>query len=75
MTKANGWFDLTRRNQTQKWMQEIIREGLKHRFETHPTIKNRMETLEREVLEGRTTSFRAARELLETYSGTMPESS
>jgi hypothetical protein len=29
-----------------------------------------MEALELEVLGGRTTSFRAARELLETYSGT-----
>ncbi len=75
LTKSNGWFDLTRRNQTQKWMQEIIREGLKRRFEEHPAIKSRLETLEREVLDGRTTSFRAARELLETYSDAMPESS
>jgi LAO/AO transport system kinase len=68
MTKPNGWFELARRNQTQKWMQEIIRDGLKHRFESHPAIKRRMETLEQEVLDGRTTSFRAARELLETYT-------
>jgi LAO/AO transport system kinase len=68
MTKANGWFGLTRRNQTQKWMQEIIRDGLKQRFESHPSIQKRMETLEQEVLEGRTTSFRAARELLEMYA-------
>ena len=33
-----------------------------------------METLEREVLEGRTTSFRAARELLESYSDAIPGS-
>jgi LAO/AO transport system kinase len=68
MTKANGWFTVTRQGQTQKWMHEIIRDGLRQRFESHPAIKQRMETLEREVLEGRTTSFRAARELLETYS-------
>ena len=68
MTKDNGWLNLARRNQTQKWMQEIIRDGLKQRFESHPAIKRRMESLEHEVLEGRTTSFRAARELLETYS-------
>ncbi len=68
MTKANGWFTLARRNQTQKWMQEIIRDGLKHRFEAHPAIRNRMEALEHDVLEGRISSFRAARELLQTYS-------
>jgi hypothetical protein len=53
-------------------MQEIIRDGLKQRFEAHPAIRKRMEALEREVIEGRTTSFRAARELLETYSNAMP---
>jgi len=68
ITKANGWFDLARRDQTQKWMQEMIRDGLKQRFESHPAVKSRIETLEQEVLEGRTTSFRAARELLENYS-------
>src|ERR1019366_2159578 len=69
ITKANGWFSATRRNQTQKWMHEILQQGLRQRFESHPTIRNRMKALEQEVLEGRTTSFRAARELLETYFG------
>jgi LAO/AO transport system kinase len=72
MTKANGWFATARRNQTRKWMQEIIRQGLRQQFESHPAIRKRMEALEQEVLEGRTTSFRAARELLETYSGSKP---
>jgi LAO/AO transport system kinase len=72
LTKANGWFSLVRRNQTQQWMQEIIRDSLKHRFESHPLIRERMEALEQEVLEGRTTSFRAARELLETYTNLKP---
>jgi LAO/AO transport system kinase len=72
MTKANGWFGLTRRNQTQQWMQEIIRDGLRMQFESHPAIKQRMKALEQEVLEGRTTSFRAARELLETYAEAKP---
>jgi len=72
MTKANGWFSLTRRNQTQKWMHEIIRDGLRQRFESHPAIRERRSALEQEVLEGRITSFRAARELLETYSDARP---
>ena len=69
MTKANGWFALARKNQTQNWMHEIIRESLRQRFDAHPAIKKRKDALEKEVLEGRITSFRAARELLETYSG------
>jgi LAO/AO transport system kinase len=69
MTKANGWFSLARRDQTRKWMHEIIQQGLRQRFESHPAIRKRMEELEQEVLEGRTTSFRAALTLLEMYSG------
>ena len=68
LTRANGWFALARRNQTQTWMQEIIRESLRHRFESHAAIRERKDALEQEVLEGRITSFRAARELLEAYS-------
>ena len=66
--KANGWFALARQNQTQQWMQEIIRESLRQNFEAHPAIRKSKDALEKEVLEGHITSFRAARELLETYS-------
>ncbi len=68
MTKANGWFAQARRNQTQEWMHEIIRESLRQRFDSHPAIRKRKEALEKDVLEGRMTSFRAARELLAMYS-------
>ena len=68
LTKANGWFSATRRGQTRKWMHEIIEQGLRQQFEAHPAIQRRMGELEREVLEGQTTSFRAARTLLEIYS-------
>jgi LAO/AO transport system kinase len=68
-TKANGWFDVARQGQARTWMHEIIQQGLRQRFESHPAIRKRMEALEREVLEGRTTAFRAALTLLEMYSG------
>jgi LAO/AO transport system kinase len=68
LTKANGWFALARKGQTQKWMHEIILENLRQKFEAHPAIKKRKDVLEQEVVEGRITSFRAARELLKTYS-------
>jgi hypothetical protein len=38
-------------------------------FEAHPAVRKRQEELEQDVLQGRTTSFRAARTLLETYAG------
>jgi LAO/AO transport system kinase len=72
LTRANGWLSRTRREQTRSWMHEIIQQGLKQQFESHPAIQERIRALEQEVLQGRTTSFRAARTLLEIYSG--PES-
>jgi len=72
LTKANGWFSVNRQEQARRWMREIIEQGLRQRFETHPAIRKRMEALERDVLEGRTTSFHAARTLLEMYSDQKP---
>jgi len=69
LTKANGWFSVNRQNQARRWMQEIIEQGLRQRFETHSGIRKRMEALEQDVMEGRITSFHAARMLLEMYSG------
>jgi LAO/AO transport system kinase len=69
LTKTNGWFGQTRRNQARKWMREIIQQGLMEQFEAHPSVRNRREELEQEVLLGRITSFRAARTLLEMYAG------
>lgn len=72
LTKANGWLSSSRRDQSRKWMYDIIEQGLRQQFESHPAIRGRMKTLEQEVLEGRTTAFRAARTLLEIYSGSKP---
>jgi LAO/AO transport system kinase len=68
LTQDNGWFARTRRDQTHQWMHEIIQQGLRDRFESHPAIRRRIEALERDVLDGRTTSFRAARTLLDLYA-------
>ena len=66
--KANGWFHQNRREQRRRWMHETLELGLRQFFSAHPLIRMRMETLEREVLDGQTTPFRAARTLLEMYS-------
>jgi LAO/AO transport system kinase len=68
-TQGNGWFVLARRGQTREWMHELIQQGLRQRFESQPAIRERMRELEEEVLEGRTTSLRAAQTLLDMYSG------
>jgi LAO/AO transport system kinase len=68
LTKTNGWFARARRAQQKQWLHEMIEHALRQRFETHPAVRHSIEALERDVVEGRTTSFRAARMLLEMYS-------
>ena len=67
MTQQNGWLEQNRKRQVKSWMQEIIEEGLLTRFLEHPGVAEKKSQLEEDVLEGRTTSFRAARLLLGLY--------
>jgi LAO/AO transport system kinase len=69
LTRANGWFAASRREQQRRWMHEMIDQALRQRFDANSQVRRRMQALERDVAEGRTTSFRAARMLLEAYSG------
>ena len=68
MTRANGWSAASRREQQRRWLHEMIDQSLRQRFDAHVAVRGRMETLERDVAEGRTTPFRAARTLLAAYS-------
>ena len=68
LTRANGWFDENRREQRRRWMHETLELGLRQFFTAHPLVRMRMEAFEREVLEGKTTPFHAARLLLDMYS-------
>jgi LAO/AO transport system kinase len=68
LTRGNGWFEQNRREQRRRWMHEILEHGLRRFFSAYPLIRMRMETFEREVLEGQTTPFRAARVLLDLYA-------
>lgn len=67
-TRANRWLEENRREQRRRWMHESLESGLRQFFTVHPLIRTRMESFEREVLDGQTTPFRAARMLLEMYS-------
>ena len=72
ITRANGWFDENRREQRRRWMHETLEQGLREFFNASPVIRARLDLLEREVLDGQTTPFRAARTLLEMYSARTP---
>lgn len=68
LTKTNGWFERARQAQQKRWLHEMIEHALRQRFETHQAVRHSLAALERDVAEGRTSSFRAARMLLEMYS-------
>ena len=73
ITHTNGWFSLTRHEQHRRWLHEILNHGLRQLFDEHPAVRRRIASLEQEVLAGQTSPFRAARTLLDAYSGSSPK--
>ena len=67
-TKNNGFFLKQRREQAKYWMYETINQILKDNFYQHSEIKQKLPGIEEEVLDGKMSSFKAAKRLLEIYS-------
>ena len=65
--KKNGYFEYRRAEQAKFWMYESINENLRNSFYNNPTIKDLLQAAESSVLEGRKTSFVAAKQLLDSY--------
>lgn len=63
--RASGYLERRRREQNREWMHELIAQGLRERFLADPAVQAKLVELERAVVEGRTTSLGAARELLD----------
>jgi LAO/AO transport system kinase len=70
LARGNGSFEKNRREQRRRWLRDALEHGLGQLFRAHPLIRQQVAVFEREVLEGRTTPFCAARSLLELYAGT-----
>jgi LAO/AO transport system kinase len=67
LTRDNGFFKSNRREQSKFWMLETINEQLKNSFYRQSGIKDEIEKYEQKVLNDETSSFIAARELLDKY--------
>lgn len=65
--KKNGYFEYRRNEQAKYWMYETINEHLRDSFYQNPLISDMLRIKEQEVLNGQTTSFSAARKLLDMY--------
>lgn len=63
-TKENGWFEKHRAQQNLYWMHETVGEELKRRFYADQKVQEKIKNLEQEVMEGKLSSFEAAKLLL-----------
>lgn len=66
-THANGYHHHRRQEQSRFWMHETIREGIYSRVFEDPAMRKEMDAMEKEISEGRMTSFMAAARILEKY--------
>lgn len=66
-TKDNGYFESQRNQQAKHWMYESINNHLQDDFYAHPEVRKHREKLEKKVLNGEISSFKAARQLLDLY--------
>ena len=65
--RKNGYFDYRRNEQAKYWMYETINEHLRDSFYHDPLIADMLAIKEKEVLSGQSTSFTAAKRLLDVY--------
>lgn len=66
-TKANGYFETKRNQQSKQWMYDTITNQLDEHFYSNPAVKKQQQKIEQKVLDGKLSSFKAAQHLLELY--------
>lgn len=67
LTVRNGYYEHRRREQARYWMYETINETLKNKFYGNSYIKHKITECEQQVLNGETSSYVAAYELIKYY--------
>jgi LAO/AO transport system kinase len=68
-TGNSGFFAQNRKAQSLYWMHESIDRQLKEDFFKDPSIAREIDKIRKDVVEGRISSFKAARKLLDRYIG------
>ncbi|MCC8154831.1 MAG: methylmalonyl Co-A mutase-associated GTPase MeaB [Tannerellaceae bacterium] len=66
-TKANGFFEWKRKEQSKYWMYESINDTLKDVFYHNPLIESRLKSTEMKVLNNELSSFMAAKEIIDLF--------
>jgi LAO/AO transport system kinase len=66
-TKANGYFDRKRNEQSRYWMYESIHNMLQNAFYHHPEMERLLPVMEQKVLRHEISSFVAAKQLIDRF--------
>lgn len=72
LMESNGWFERRRSDQALEWMREALLFGLEQEIRRDPAVGRRLATVQQDVLHGRVSPFRAARELLTLFRPPSP---
>lgn len=67
VTRQNGFFNQKRIRQSKYWMYEAINEALKRNFYNNVNIQSMLLMAEKDVIEGKVSSFDAATNLIDNY--------
>jgi LAO/AO transport system kinase len=66
-TNDNNFFNENRKAQAAYWLHESIEEALKKHFYQDPSVKSHLNDIEKQVLEGKITSFKGAEIILKQW--------
>ncbi len=61
---GNGWFERNRKQQLKNWFHDLIGQGLKHLFYENDKIKQELQIIEKEVIDGEISVGKAVSKLL-----------
>ena len=67
LMEASGWFERRRQEQALQWMQEALLHALEQEVRRDTLVSDRLTAMRQEVVHGRISPFRAARELLDLF--------
>jgi len=65
---VNGFLQENRARQNGYWLKAVISEELNHQFYNDPTVKTRLQELEKDVKSGKISPFVAAQQLIKNWS-------
>ncbi len=66
-SKANGFFESNRQEQNRSWLVQHIEQSLKNDFNQDSKIKKMLPEIEKRVMLGTLSPFKAAQQLLDAY--------